>query len=185
LFKLNTLKTFMALLAFSALIWVSPASTFAAANDQIIMVLDGMSGESTSGKYKDGINILTLAFGASNADSGSTPGQAGKATYSDINFIKNFDSSSLPLLKNLATGKSIANGTIYFFNNSSDQPYLVIRLKKILVKSYQLSSNSGSTSNDSVSLSYSAIEFEYTPMIQGKPGPKQTLDIDISGNVTK
>jgi type VI secretion system secreted protein Hcp len=183
LFKLNKLKTFIALLAFSALIWVSPTSTFAA-DYQTVMVLDGIRGESTIPNYRDGINIYSFSFGASTSGSDSSSGNAGKATYQDINFTKRVDTSSLPLLKNLATGRSIAKGTIYFLIN--DQPYLVIRMKNILVDSLQLSGSNSETISESVSLKPSEIQFEYAPINnKGIPGPKQTLDIDIAGNIAK
>jgi type VI protein secretion system component Hcp len=126
-----------------------------------------------------------LSLAANNTVSDSPPGQAGKATYSEIQINKFMDTSSLSLLKNLATGKSIAKGTIYFFN-SSDQPYLVIRLKNILVTNFQLGTSSQlDKAQESVSLSFSAINFEYTPYKDGRPLPKQTLDIDVAGNSTK
>jgi type VI secretion system secreted protein Hcp len=185
LFKFSKLKAFMALLAFCALIWVSPTPTFAATSSQIIMVLDGIRGESTNKSYRDGINISSFSFGASAGASDSSSGKAGKATYSDINVTKLVDTSSLPLLKNLATGRSIASGAIYFLN-SSNQPYLVIRLTNILVDSLQLSGAESGSIAESVSLRSSKIQFEYTPIdSRGLPGPKQTLDIDIARNVAE
>jgi type VI secretion system secreted protein Hcp len=179
----------MALLILFTFLWVTPAPAFAAPNSQILLMLDGIRGESTNAKYKDAIDISSFSFGAAvtaSGPSGGGQGNAGKPSYSDFNFMKQVDSASVPLLKNLAKGAMIPSGTIYFLDKSGT-PYLVIRLKKIVVTSVQYSGSSNSDEmTESVSLSAKELVFEYTPSNNnGKPGPKQTVEIDIAANVIK
>ena len=111
-------------------------------------MLDGIKGESQDRFFKDGIDIMSASFGASNT---SKIGSAGKASYSDLSLMKLIDSASLPLLKSLAQGKHLTEGTLYFFNgNISGKPYLTIRMRDIIVTSQQLSASG----NDKITEGY-------------------------------
>ncbi|MFD0696693.1 Hcp family type VI secretion system effector [Paenibacillus sp. GCM10027628] len=184
MFKIINLKLFMALLTFiSFATWFSPVSTHAATpGPSIILVLDGIKGESRDQRVKDGIDVYSFSFGATNpVISGPlNNGRQGKPTFSDFSFMKSFDTASLPLLKNLATAHSIASGTLYFFNNSNT-PYLTIKLKNIMVTSVQYSGAETEKITESLSLNAADIQFEYIALREdGRPGSKQTLDIDVN-----
>lgn len=178
--KLSKLKVLTALLSIFAFASAWPASASAAATN-IVLVLDGIRGESTSEAYKGGIEISSMSFGASTPT--SEAGKAGKVSFSEIQLMKVVDSASLPLLKSLISSKPISSGTLYFIRDTdrTSTPYLKILMKNILVTSDQYSGASGGDKlSESFSLRASEISFEYTIANKdGSLGSKQRLDINI------
>ncbi|QHT62276.1 type VI secretion system tube protein Hcp [Paenibacillus lycopersici] len=189
MFKRKKLQLFALLLAIIAITALSPATAFGAAahSKGVILVLDGIKGESRDAAIKDGIDILSVSFGASlqvSAVGGGGGGKAGKASFSDVSLMKYLDAASLPLLKNLAMGKAIKDGTLYFFDGRSDKPYLSIAMKNILVTSQQTSGSGEEKLTESISLNYAQAMFTYNVFgPDGRVESTSTLNVDIEKNV--
>ncbi|MCC3372639.1 type VI secretion system tube protein Hcp [Cohnella sp. REN36] len=186
----NTIRAFAILLALSAFTWAAarPASAASdAAGSSMILVLDGVSGESTLRDYKGGIDIRSFEFGATSTVSASAGGGsgAGKPTYTDLTLTKYVDSATLTLLRNLASGKRTATGTLYVLGING-KPSLTITLKNITVTGDQVSGAESERQSETVKLTATELKFEYTTQGKdGAPGPKQTLEIDIGKGSVK
>ncbi|MBM7566693.1 type VI secretion system secreted protein Hcp [Paenibacillus sacheonensis] len=148
----------------------------------MILELANIKGESKDAGHKGGIEILSFSFGATNTATvvGGGGGGAGKPQYNDFSFMKYLDSSSLPLLGNLASGKAIKDGTLYFYGSGDSKPYLTVKLEQIFITSSQYSDSAGGNPfTESFSLRASKMTFSYQAYDgAGRPLPLQTLEID-------
>ena len=107
------------------------------------------------------LSAMTYSFGIANtiSDSTGTGAGAGKATLSDFTFTKTVDASSSKLFKSCATGSHIKTGTITIRDDKGNT-LNQITLTDVFVKSVQTSSD-GTTPTESISFTYSTIEFKY------------------------
>lgn len=127
--------------------------------------LEGIEGESTDSKHKGEIEILSFSWGASNqASFGSGGGGgAGKVNFSDVNFMMNCNKASPVLLKHCASGVHIKSAKLTSRKAGTEQQeYYSVTLTDCMVTSYQTSASS-EIPNDSFSLAFAKIEFEYKP----------------------
>jgi len=90
-------------------------------------------------------------------------GGAGKANFSDINFMHAVDKASPVLMTKCATGDHIKEATLVSRKaGKTQQEYLIIKMNDILVTSVQ-PSGSSEHPMESVSLNFSKIVLEYKP----------------------
>ncbi|QHW32395.1 type VI secretion system tube protein Hcp [Paenibacillus rhizovicinus] len=182
-------KSFIIVLAIVAVICAIPGSAFAApGSPRILLVLDGIKGESVLKGYENAIDITSFSYGveaASNFTSGAGA-SVGKPSYTEFNFTKSVDTATLALMQRIAQGTAIKQGTLYFIKDDSGKPYLTIKLQQIFVTGDQLSAEAGSGMSEELKLRAAQTTFTYAP--QGPDGrllPGQTLDINIpKGTVT-
>ena len=127
--------------------------------------LDGIEGESTDKKHKGEIDVQSFSFGVSQGGTFSRGGGggAGKASFQDMHFTKEYDKASPKLMLACASGQHIAKATLVCRKAGGDQEeYLKIEFGDILVSSYQIGGTSGSAlPTDQFSLNYGKIEKEY------------------------
>ena len=134
----------------------------------VFLNLEGIPGDSTDSKHKNQIEVLSFSSGVSmptgpRSFSGSAPNE--RASLSDMSITKVVDSSSPALFKAVCTGQNIASATLTV--NRSDTkggkiPYLVYKLKDVIMSSYQCSGSDGSgLPVESFSMNYAKISVEY------------------------
>ena len=127
--------------------------------------LGDIKGESKDSKHGGEIEVLSWSWGLSQTGSMSYGGGggAGKANFSDLNFMHNIDKSSPVLMLKCATGEHIKEATLVSRKaGKTQQEYLIIKLNDILITSVQ---TSGSSENptESVSMNFSKIQLDYKP----------------------
>lgn len=145
----------------------------------MFLKLDGINGESMDAKHKQAIQLHSFSFGISQVGSGSFGGGSGsgKAEWADIHFTKNVDTSTPTLIEHCATGKHIAKAQLFVRKSGAaggQGDYYTITMTEVIVSGVQ---NSGSSAADlpqeSLSLNYAKIQFEYKTQddkgVLGKP----------------
>lgn len=149
------------------------ASAAASALPPLLLTLDGIQGgfDGQTKELKDAIVVDSFQYGASADAPPGGIGSPGKAKETDISLSKAFDSSSLPLLEALLSGKTIRDGYLYFQSRSAgvSRTYMVVHLSDIRVTSYSTSSGS-SRARESLTLSAKSVLFKYMPSQPGDGG---------------
>jgi type VI secretion system secreted protein Hcp len=153
-----------------------------------LLVIDGIKGETRDEKHKDGIEVESFSWGASNAAGFATGGGggAGKVAYQDLHISTRVNKSSPILMLHCATGQHIKKAVLTVRKAGGEQQdYYKITLEDVLVSSYQ---NGGSAAGDSVpveqfSMSFGSIKFEYKPQKQdGSLDSAVTAGYDLKAN---
>ena len=135
------------------------------AKGDMFLKLEGIDGESKDEKKQNQIEIASFSFGGTNNGSfyTATGGGVGKVNLQDVHFTKQIDKSSPNLFGILTSGKHIDKATITVRKAGGDpKDYLIVTLTPCLVSSYNISgSDGGGMPQESFSLNYDKIEFEY------------------------
>jgi type VI secretion system secreted protein Hcp len=130
-----------------------------------LLVIEGIKGESSDGKLKDGIEIHSFNWGCANGGSaavGSGMG-AGKVNYTDISFMAPVSKASPELMLHCASGKPIKKAVLHVRKQGGKQEeYYTVTLEDLIVSSYS-TSGVGESVSDSFSLNFSKIKFDYKP----------------------
>ena len=127
--------------------------------------LGDIKGESKDSKHGGEIEVLSWSWGLSQTGSMSYGGGggAGKANFSDLNFMHNIDKASPVLMLKCATGEHIKEATLVSRKaGKTQQEYLIIKLNDILITSVQ-TSGSSEIPTESVSMNFSKIQLDYKP----------------------
>jgi type VI secretion system secreted protein Hcp len=140
--------------------------------------IDGVDGESQDQKHKGEIQVESWSWGVSQTGTsahGSGLG-AGRATFQDFSIMKHVDKASPHLMLKCATGEHIKKAVMIARKAGKDQmEYLKITFQDLLVPSYH-TTGSGDIPQESVSLNFSKVEYEYK---------EQKADGSLGGAVTK
>ena len=154
----------------------------------MFLKIDSIPGESQDKKHPKEIDVLAYGWGASQSGSfhEGGGGGAGKASFQNFNFTKQIDASSTKLLKAVAKGQHIKEAVFTVRKAGGEQPveYLTITMKEVMVTSYGLTGSKGDDIvNESVSLNFAKIEFEYKPQTAaGGAGSKSVFGFNIKEN---
>jgi len=147
----------------------------------IILDLDGITGESNVDGFDDKVICESFSFGASQPIdySRNTARTTGTVNVSDISLTRNYDKSSVPLLAALFAAKNWATGTIHFLkaagvDNDGQEEFLKITLTNAIISNHSFAGSAGGMS-ESVTISFTKIEFEYKV---------QSESADLGGSVT-
>ncbi|WP_337861486.1 type VI secretion system tube protein Hcp [Nitrososphaera sp.] len=147
-----------------------------AANVDYFLKINGVEGESTSGKHKGEIEVLSFSWGAMNLDQSSSGGGgggvgSGKVSVSDISFTARTSKASPALFLKAAKGEHIREAVLTGeVSGKNQQQFMTVKLQDVLITSYQQDGASGDVPTDSFSLNFAKIEFTYYPAA-GKGGP--------------
>ena len=149
--------------------------------------IEGVEGESTDDKHKNEIDVLSWSWGETNSGSHSRGGGggAGKVSMQDFNFVMTANKATPKLMLNCASGAHIGEATLTCRKAGTEQQeYLTIKMKDLLVSSYQTGGSSGDVVPvDQISLNYSKIEFEYKPQDEsGQLGAAVKAGWDLKAN---
>jgi type VI secretion system secreted protein Hcp len=128
--------------------------------------VEGADGESPDDKHKNEIELVSFSWGVHQEGTSHHGGGAGagKARFSDFNFVKRYDKASPKLMLKCAGGDHIPKVTLICRKAGKEQQeYLKITFSDAFVSSYQIGGSGGHDiiPNDSISLNFSKIEAEY------------------------
>jgi len=130
----------------------------ALASDADVLCIEGVTGDSTV--VVGCIDVLSWSWGGSNSAITGTPANI---SLSDISFQKSTDSASDNIFTLLVTGKTFTAQYSQLKNACcSPTVYLTIHFSGAFVSSWQ-SSASTELPTESLSLSYNAVSYCYTP----------------------
>jgi type VI secretion system secreted protein Hcp len=141
--------------------------------------IDGIPGESQDAKHKGAIDLESFSWGETNSGSagGGGGGGAGKVAMQDFHFTSRVNKASPTLFLACATGKHIKEAVFSARKaGKGQQDYLIIKLKDLLISSYQIGGAQAADDlpMDQVSFNFAQIEYEYRPQ-----KPDGTLDSPI------
>ena len=141
--------------------------------------IDGIPGESQDAKHKGAIDLESFSWGETNSGSagGGGGGGAGKVAMQDFHFTSRVNKASPTLFLACATGKHIKEAVFSARKaGKGQQDYLIIKLKDLLISSYQIGGAEAADDlpMDQVSFNFAQIEYEYRPQ-----KPDGTLDSPI------
>lgn len=137
----------------------------------------GIDGESIQKGHEKWIEVFSYSWGATNSP------QSGKVDFADFSFTKFYDSSSPPLLLNLAQGKHIDEALFEFTKTTgaaTPEVYLTYQFSDVFLTSYGVS-GSGDQPSESWSFSFGKVQTSYKPQDQktGKLGNPITFTWDV------
>jgi|SRR5512146_544450 len=139
--------------------------------------IDGIDGESTDDKHKGEIEVLSYSWGESQTGTHGSGGGggAGKVSMSDFSFMMQANKSSPKLMLACATGDHIKTAKLTLRKAGGEQQeYMSITFSDVLVSSYNTGGGGGEIPNESITLNFGKVEFEYKPQ-----KPDGTLDSPI------
>ena len=143
------------------------------AHAAVDMFLDipGVSGESTDPVHTNQTDVLAWSWGMSN--SGGVVGGAGKANFQDVSFTKYVDTASPVLMLHCANGAHFTTATLYVLKaGATPNDYIKIIMTDVLVTSVSTGGSGGEDKlTENVSLNFAKVEFDYTPISNGKVIP--------------
>ena len=140
----------------------------------IILNIDGVTGESLVDGHTDEIDILAWSWGLT--QSGTThmgPGAGGgKVNVQDITMTKYVDLASNDLIKKCCDGTHIASAELYVRKAGGATPieYLVITFKEIMVTSYSTGGSEDGLDRVQETFSLNFAEFNMTYTKQDATG---------------
>lgn len=133
-------------------------------SSDILLEITGIEGESA--KKSKNIDVLSWSWGMSNHGSMhlATGGGSGKATVSDLTFVKHVDKASCKLMLHCIDGKHLDEAKLILRKADGDKTveYLKITMKEVFVSSVSAGDSAGSDLyTESVSLNFAKVEVEY------------------------
>jgi type VI secretion system secreted protein Hcp len=126
--------------------------------------LDDVPGESKDSAHPGEIEILSFAFGATQAGSGGIGGGAGtaKVSFQDMHCMSYLGKHGTKLMQKCADGSHIKKGVLTV-RKAGEKPleYLVYEFENVMVTSYQLSHSGDNVPQESWSLSFEKFKMTY------------------------
>jgi len=133
------------------------------AADMFLKIGD-IDGESKDSKFAKWVEIDSWSWSENQSGSSGRGGGAGtgKVSMSDFSFTKVLDKASPKLLLACANGRHIDKVEFVARKAGGKQePYLKMKLNDVLISSYQTGGGGDSLPNESISLNFAKIEWEY------------------------
>jgi type VI secretion system secreted protein Hcp len=164
-----------------ALTALSAANAQAAAVD-IFLKIDGIDGESQDSKHKG--EIVISAFSDAFSLATVATARVGKSTCGPIQVDKQLDTSSMPLVSALMTGKVLPTATFTFRKSGgkSAQEFYVVTLTQATVTAFAQSANVDAVPSESLEFLPRFIQMKYTPQNpDGSPGKAVIANLDCTG----
>jgi type VI secretion system secreted protein Hcp len=134
------------------------------------LMIDGVTGESTSKGFEKQTEIFSFSLGVSNTatiGSGSGGAGSGRASFSSFNLMKKTDKASADLFSHCASGKHFGKAVVTLRKSGGDKPvnFLVYEFEDCAIESVQWSGSSGGddTPTESVSIAFGKFTISYTP----------------------
>lgn len=126
-----------------------------------------IEGESQDRAHSREIDVLAWSWGGSNSGSlhtGPGGGAAGRASFQDLSITKYVDSSTVDLIKLLATGERVTRATLTVRKaGQSPVEYILVELKPVIVTSVSTGGSGGEDRlTENVTLNFGQFKFSYT-----------------------
>jgi type VI secretion system secreted protein Hcp len=124
-----------------------------------------INGDVTAAGFEGQVEVLSFSWGLSNTGTlASGGGGAGKASFQDLHFETGSSQASPQLAKECATGEHIQKATLSVVKSGQQAAvYYKVVLEDVLVSSFQSAGAGDERPEESVSLNFAKIEFDYTP----------------------
>jgi len=145
--------------------------------------IDGIPGESTDEKHKDGwIEIMSYSSGVAQMASGerSTGGAAtgGRCSHQDISIVKAMDKASPTLNLYCCQGKHIPKVVIELCRATEEKTkYMEYKMEDVIITSVSVGGGGGGLPTESVTFNYGKLTWNYIPL-----DPKTGK---VTGNIEK
>lgn len=133
----------------------------------IYMKIDGIDGDATQEKHEKWITVHSFQWGVGRGISTAVGSAKGRETsepsVSEVVISKEFDSSSVLLCQEGTVGKEGKTVKLDFCRTDTEAaPYLQIVLTNTLISGYSTSAGGSGSPSESVSLSFTKIEYSAT-----------------------
>ncbi len=153
----------------------------------MFLKLGDIKGESSDGKHKGEIDILSWSWGASQTGTThmGTGGGAGKVSVQDLSFTKFIDRSSPDLLLYICNGKHIKNALLTVRKAGGDPlEYLKINMEDLIISGLSTGGSGGEDRlTENVTLNFARVKYDYTPQKpDGTADSPLTTGWDIAAN---
>lgn len=153
----------------------------------IYLEMDGITGNVTAANYEGCIKISSVHFGVSRPirmEAGSLANrEVGRPNVSEVILTKEADNSVAALFKESVAGSSGKKATLKFVRTGTEgvEEFMEYTLQDCLVSSYSISANGDEEPTESVSLSFSRCEINYTDFdASNKSGNPQRAGYDVA-----
>jgi type VI secretion system secreted protein Hcp len=128
--------------------------------------IDGIPGESTDGKHKDWIEILSYSHGVSQSGAGSRSSggaaSSGRCSHQDFSIVKTLDKASPELNLHCCNGNHIKKMTLQLCRATGEkQPYMDYLLEDVLISSVSIGGGGGGIPTESVTFNYGKLNWVY------------------------
>jgi type VI secretion system secreted protein Hcp len=179
---MKTLRILLLAVGFLTTVAVTPAR----AVGELVLKLDGIPGDSIVTGHVGEIDVFSVSFGASQTGIREAGGRASarRSSLSPFEVTKKADKASPKLFLACATGQHIPVAVLTFRDSqvgAAPYEYLTITLSDVIISSYQVSSG-GDFPSESVSMSYSKVEYKYVGKLNGQLQPAVTVTFDVVKN---
>ena len=179
---MKTLRTFFVAAGILTAVAVTPAQ----AVGELLLKLDGIPGDSLAAGHINEIDASSVQFGASQTGIRDAGGRASarRSSLTTFTITKRTDKASPKLFLACATGQHIQTAVLTFRDvvaGTAPYEYLTITLTDVFISSYSVSSG-GDFPSESVSMSYSKIEYKYVGKLNGQLLPAVTVSFDVVKN---
>ncbi len=143
------------------------------------MKLGDIKGEATDTDHKDWIIIESMSSGIHRSVPQGAKDQQrtkGETSLGDISISRQLDKSSTKLQETCANGTFAKEVEIHFCTTvkNKQEPYLIYKLKDVIVSSYSIHANSSGDPlpSEQITLGYSEVEWTYI-LVDPKTGDKK------------
>jgi type VI secretion system secreted protein Hcp len=153
----------------------------------IYIKFDGITGDVTAAGFEGSIEVLSFSWGLSNTGTiaSGSGGGAGKASFQDLHFETSASKASPVLAKNCATGEHNQKATLSVVKSAQGKlnTYYKVVLEDVLVSSFQSAGAGDEGPEESISLAFAKIEFDYYPQnADGTSGDQVQFTWDLALN---
>lgn len=152
----------------------------------IYMKIEGLDGESQNDHYRGWFEVYSYSWGETQSTNHAGGGGAGvgKVSFSDLSLMKSTGKSSSKLFFTCASGRHIPAVQIEITTNrgENEELYLRYKLTDVLISSYQVSGDGGSTPTESLSLNFTKIEYMQRHFLPNGQAQEETNYWDIRRN---
>ena len=153
----------------------------------VFLKLGDIKGESKDSKHAGEIEVLSWSWGVSQTGSmgHGGGGGAGKANFSDLSVMHQFDKASPNLMKACATGEHIKEATITVRKaGKGQQEFLIIKMSDVLITAVNPSAAADAAATaEHVALQCAKVDLEYKPQkADGSLDAGLHFKYDIKGN---
>ncbi|SDX12852.1 type VI secretion system tube protein Hcp [Paenibacillus sp. CF384] len=140
---------------------IVPASAAAPSNLNIVLQLDGITGDSTIKGYEKWSIVTGASFSLSSLGSGTVGAGSGssKVSLSELTITKATDAASIPIMMTAMKGVHIPKGKLVFTRQDgtgSQFPYLVLELEDVAITGYTFNDT-----DETVKLNYKKIKWTF------------------------
>lgn len=152
---------------------------------------DGIDGESTDAGHDKWLDVISFNHGLSQQMSAMGQGSGrtgGRSDFAPVTLVSAVDKSTVKLNQHCANGKHIDKVEINFCLATEEQHvYLKYELEHVVISNINIDGGSGGDKPMvSMSLSFSKIKWEYTPIDHnGKKGASEKANWNLEKNISE